>query len=494
MADTPRTHPGLSRNLISQAGIVVIVVALANLGFLIYLDATQTRANPYIGILTWIVAPGILIFGLAVYFGGMLLERRRRRQLAPDEVPEYPTIDLNERRTRLIVIGSSVGIILFVTMTVFGSYQAYHYTDSDAFCGTLCHQPMRPEYTAYKLSPHARVGCVGCHVGAGATWYVRSKFSGAYQVYATLSNKYPRPIPSPVENLRPAQETCEQCHWPEKFWGAQLKVFNHYQYDEANTPVEARMLINVGGGNPSGGLTSGIHWHMNIANEVTYIASDAKRQKIPWIRIRNRNTGKATEYRAEDAKLTDAQIATATKRRMDCVDCHNRPTHIYVSPDRAVDRAILAGTIDRALPFVKQQSVAALAKDYPTTAAGLIGVGSDLIAFYRSKYPQLYATKRQALDGAVATVRQIFSTTRFPEMHVDWRTHPDNIGHMLTTGCFRCHDDQHVSSDGKRISKDCNVCHTILSETKTAAEFQHPVDIGDLKSVNCADCHTGSGM
>ena len=484
----------LERNLISQAGIVIVVVALANLGFLIYLDATQPRANPYMGILTWIVAPAILIFGVLLYIGGMLFERRRRRKLAPDEVPEYPVIDLNERRTRLITIVSAVGIILFVTMTVFGSYQAYHYTDSDTFCGTLCHQVMRPEYTAYKLSPHARVGCVGCHVGAGATWYVRSKLSGAYQVYATLANKYPRPIPSPVANLRPAQETCEQCHWPEKFWGAQLKVFDHYQYDEANTPVEVRMLINTGGGNPTGGLMTGIHWHMNIANEVTYIAADEHRQKISWVRMRDRRSGRVTDYRAEDAKMTDAQIAAAAKRRMDCVDCHNRPTHVYVSPDRAVDKAILAGKIDRSLPFVKQQSVAALVKDYPTTPLGERGVAGDLIAYYQKTYPAVYQSKRAAVENSAAALRQIFSSTRFPEMRVDWRTHPDNIGHMATLGCFRCHDDQHVSSDGKRISKDCTVCHTLLTEAKTAAEFQHPVDIGDLKSVNCADCHTGSGM
>ena len=191
--------------------------------------------------------------------------------------------------------------------------------------------------------------------------------------------------------------------------------------------------------------------------------------------------------------MTEPEIAVANKRRMDCVDCHNRPTHIYVSPDRAVDKAILAGKIDRALPFVKQQSVAALVKDYPTTAAALGGVASDLIAYYQKTYPAVYQSKKASIDSTAAALQQIFSTTRFPEMRVDWRTHPDNIGHMFTLGCFRCHDDQHVSKDGKRISKDCTVCHSVLSETKVAA-FTHPVDIGDLKGVNCADCHTGSGM
>lgn len=483
----------LSRNLISEAGIGIAVVALANLGFLIYLDATRENSNPYMGILTWIIAPAILICGMLLFIAGVLLERRKRRRHAPDDVPQYPRIDLNDGRTRVIILSTAIGLILFVTMSVVGSYQAYHYTDSDAFCGTACHEPMHPEYTAYQLSPHAHVGCAGCHIGPGAGWFVRSKLSGTYQVYAVLTNKYPRPIPSPVESLRPAQETCEQCHWPAKFFGAQLKIFDHYQYDEANTPKEVRMLIKTGGGSPAGGQASGIHWHMNIANEVTYLATDRQRQVIPWVRIKDRN-GKVTEYKAEDSKLTDAQIATATTRRMDCVDCHNRPTHIYRSPDRAVDSALFTARIDSSLPFIKQQAVAVLAADYPSTNAALGAIARNLPAYYAKTYPEAYKAKRAQIDGAVASLQQIFQTTRFPEMRVDWRTHPDNLGHFASMGCFRCHDDKHVSKDGKRISKDCHICHTVLPENNATAEFVHPVDIGDLRAVNCADCHTGGGM
>ncbi len=198
----------LWRNLISEIGVITIIVALTNTAFLIYVDSIQQHSSPYIGILAWIVAPAVLLAGLVIFLVGLLLEWRKRRRYAPGELPEYPRLDLNVPRTRMAVIGITGGIVAYVTISVVGSYQAYHYTDSDAFCGTLCHQVMHPEYTAYKLSPHARVGCVNCHVGAGATWYVRSKLSGAYQVYATLTNRYPRPIPSPVENLRPAQETC----------------------------------------------------------------------------------------------------------------------------------------------------------------------------------------------------------------------------------------------------------------------------------------------
>lgn len=483
----------LSRNLISEAGIGLAVVALANLGFLIFLDVTRENSNPYMGILTWVVAPAILICSILLYIAGILLERRKRHRLAPGEVPHYPRIDLNEQRTRVIVISTAVGLILFVTMSVIGSYQVYHYTDSDAFCGTACHEAMHPEYTAYQASPHARVGCAGCHIGPGAGWFVRSKLSGSYQVYAALTHKYPRPIPSPVQNLRPAQQTCEQCHWPAKFFGAQLKVFDHYAYDETNTPKEVRMLIKTGGGSPEAGLTTGIHWHMNITNEVTYIATDRQRQVIPWVRIKDRN-GKVTEYRAEDSKLTEAEIATATKRRMDCVDCHNRPTHIYTSPDRAVDSALQSARLDRSLPFIKQQAVTVLAADYLSTDAAVGAIAKNLPAYYEKNYPEAYKAKRAQIDGAVASLQQIFKITRFPEMRVDWRTHPDNLGHFSSMGCFRCHDDQHVSKDGKRISKECQICHTVLLENNANAAFEHPVDIGDLRGVNCADCHTGGGM
>ena len=493
MPDEPK-QPGLSRNLISQAGVAIAVVALANLVFLIYLDATQTHANPYLGILTWIIAPAILIAGLALFIGGMLVERRKRGRAGAAEIPVYPRIDLNDRHTRRIATFASIGGLVFVTMSVVGSYQVYHYTESDAFCGTLCHQVMSPEYTAYKLSPHARVGCVGCHIGQGATWFVRSKLSGSYQVYAVLTNKYPRPIPTPVASLRPARETCEQCHWPEKFFGAQLKTFDHFGYDETNTPHQVRMLIKTGGGNPAAGPATGIHWHMNIANEVTYIATDEHRQQIPWVRIRNRKTGETTEYMSEAAKLTDAQLATLPRRTVDCVDCHNRPSHIYMSPDRAVDRALLVGHIDKTLPYVKQQAVMVLAKDYNSTPQAERAIASEFPVYYQKTYPAIYGSKKPQIDQAVAALRSIFASTRFPEMKVDWRTHPDNVGHLMSSGCFRCHDDQHVSKDGKKISKECSICHTVLTENQANAQFEHPVDLGDLRAVNCADCHTGGGM
>jgi nitrate/TMAO reductase-like tetraheme cytochrome c subunit len=494
--------PSLARNFLSSIGLFIALIALVNIAFLIFADFGSDHSNPYLGIFAYVVFPAVLVFGLAVWIIGILRERRRRHKHAPEEIARYPQIDLNNQHTRRVVAWSIAGVTLFLLVSVFGSYKAYHYTESDAFCGTTCHTVMHPEYTAYKASPHARVGCVNCHIGSGATWYAKSKLSGSRQLYRTALNQYERPIKTPVHDLRPAQETCEQCHWPEKFWGAQLKVFNHFGYDENSTPRETRLLIKTGGGDPQRGLSVGIHSHMNLANEVSYI-SDEKRQVIEYIRVRNRRTNAITEYWAPDTKLTPEKVATMPIRTMDCVDCHNRPTHIYQPPDQAVDRALLANEIARDLPYIKAQTVTALSKDYTSTEQAVATIAKDLNDYYQKDHPQVYAARKKDIDRAVAVSQRIFKTIRFPEMKTDWRTHPNNIGHFYFTGCFRCHDDQHVSKDGsKRVSKDCRICHDVLGQKEAGrvmidapeAAFQHPVDIGDLREMTCAECHTGSSM
>jgi nitrate/TMAO reductase-like tetraheme cytochrome c subunit len=339
---------------------------------------------------------------------------------------------------------------------------------------------------------------VDCHVGSGATWYVKSKLSGARQVYAATFNTFPRPIPTPVHNLRPAQDTCEQCHWPKKFYGGQLKVFTHYANDEKNTQRQIRMLIKTGGGDPATGAPEGIHWHMNIANKIDYVSADEKHQTIPYIHVEDQQ-GRVTEYYAKDSTLSKDQIAKAPRHHMDCVDCHNRPTHIYVPPDQSVDQSLLAHRLDSSLPFIKQQAVTVLTATYATTDAALQGIATGVQGFYESKYPDVAKNKQLEILNAVIEVQQIFKRTTFPEMKLNWQTHPNNLGHYYYSGCFRCHDGQHVSADGKIVSKDCNQCHTLMSETDGTTSvaatalptFQHPVDLGDMTQVNCADCHTG---
>jgi len=482
------------RNPISLAGLALGLVSLANIFLFFLIDIIAAKPSPYIGILAYMVSPGFLFLGLVLILAGVLLERRK----TVTDTAFYPRIDLNDAGQRSAVISFSAFLVVFVMLSAGGSYKAYEYTDSVQFCGQLCHTVMNPEFTAYQLSPHARVACVDCHVGSGATWYVKSKLSGARQVFAATFNTFPRPIPTPVHNLRPAQDTCESCHWPKKFYGGQMKVFTHYSSDEKNTLRQIRMLIKTGGGDPATGAPEGIHWHMNIANKIDYVAADEKRQVIDYIHVEDMQ-GRVTEYYAKDSKLSKDQIAKATRHHMDCVDCHNRPTHIYVPPDQAVDQALLARRLDVSLPFVKQQAVAVLTGTYATTDAAVQAIANGLNSFYESKYPDVAKTKQLEIRNAVDEVQQIFRRTTFPEMKLNWETHPNNLGHFYFSGCFRCHDGQHVSADGKVVSKDCTQCHTLMSETEgttslaatAAPNFQHPVDLGDMTQVNCADCHTG---
>jgi len=255
----------MMRNPISIIGLATALVAFGNFIFLFFIDLTSQRSSPYVGILAYMVVPAFLVLGLALIPFGIWYDRRKKREGHGGE-GRYLTINFGDPTQRGAIAFLASFMIAFIGLSVVGSYKAYEFTDSVQFCGQLCHTVMNPEYVAYQQSPHARVGCVDCHVGAGATWYVKSKLSGARQVLAVTFHTYPRPIPTPVHDLRPAADTCEQCHWPKKFYGAQLKVFTHYGTDEKNTPRQVRMLIKTGGGDPASGAPEGIHWHMNIAN------------------------------------------------------------------------------------------------------------------------------------------------------------------------------------------------------------------------------------
>ncbi len=497
MGETEQTvpkPPTLLRNYVSLVGAAIVAASLASVTLLFLLEIGSSGENPYLGILTYIIFPSILMFGLLVVVVGGLRERRRRHRVSPSDIAAYPQLDLNDPHSRRAVFVFMLVTFLFISASAFGSYRAFEYTESVGFCGQTCHV-MKPERTSYLAGAHARVGCVGCHVGPGAGWYVRSKLSGAYQLYSVTFNKYSRPIKSPVHNLRPAQETCEQCHWPEKFFGAQMKVFNHYAYDEQNTRRQTRMLINVGGGSSTTGLVTGIHWHMNIANEINYISVDDQRQIIPWVRIKD-HKGNVTEYHDRNRPPSAEQIAQANKRRMDCVDCHNRPAHVYLPPDVALDQAFVAGRLDPSLPYLKRQAVEVLSRQYASTPEAVSAIDKGLNDFYRTNYGDVYSQKQALIKGAVTEVQRIFETYFFPEMKTDWQTHPNNIGHLHFSGCFRCHDGEHVSNTGKIITNDCNVCHSVIYDSINPAAsvktgpFQHPVDLGGLADEHkCDYCH-----
>lgn len=490
-----RIFPPSFYNPLSLAGSAIAAVSFGLILFLMLLETLAENPKPYMGIVAFVILPVFLLLGLAVAGFGVVRTHRREKAGVAKEL-QLPRIDLNNPHHRtafVFVLGMSLLLLMF---SAFGSYKAYEYTDSDAFCGQTCHAVMSPEYTAYQFSPHARVGCVKCHIGSGADWFVRSKLSGTYQVYATLFNKYPRPIPTPIQNLRPAQETCEQCHWPKHFFSEKQLVSTYFLSDEKNTRWSLNLLVKIGGGNIEAGPTSGIHWHMNIANKLTYVA-DSTRQIIPWVRSEGPNGVRV--YKSTETTLSDEELQQVPKRRMDCIDCHNRPTHIYHPPARSVNHVMALGWIDPSLPGVKGISVKALEAPYATKAGGLDSIAVTIREYYQTTYPDIARTRKAAIDSTIHEVQTIYNRNYFPEMGVTWRKFPDNIGHLYSPGCFRCHDGKHVSEDGHVLSRDCNTCHVILAQqfgpdsarvSLTGIEYRHPVDIGDAwKETNCSDCH-----
>ena len=502
MANEPSPRPpSLLRNPLSLFGVAVATVSTAFGLPLMVADMFSRRTHPYLGVVIYLVLPFVAMGGVALVLLGALWERRRRKRRPGVAAPPLPRLDLNRPAHQAALVAALTALMTLVVLLSVTGYRAYHFTDSVEFCGLVCHQVMRPEYTAYQHSPHARVACVQCHVGPGAGWFVRSKLSGLYQVYAVAANRYPRPIPTPVANLRPAQETCEQCHWPAKFFGAQQKTFHHYLADESNSPWQIQMLLKIGGGDPTAGAQTGIHWHMNIQNKIEYIAADERREVIPWARATDAD-GRVTEYMATDRPLSPEQMAQATVRRMDCVDCHNRPSHIFHPPDRAVEQAFESGRLDRELPHLKREAVRLLAASYASEEEASAAILTGLAAFYQQAYPALYREKAVAIQQATVELQRIYARTVFPEMRADWRAHPNHVGHLNSDGCFRCHDGLHKSREGRVITRDCNACHTILAQGPpeevaaarlTAQPFRHPVDVGlDVTEFKCSECHTGT--
>jgi hypothetical protein len=487
-------------NLISYVGTVIALVALFMFIFLYALSSISKIERGYEGIIIFMVVPAFLIFGLVLIPIGMIRKSRRlKRQVQPKT--EYPVLDLNRPRVRNATMVFMGGSIIFLFLSALGTYKAYHFTDSVLFCGALCHKVMNPEYTTYQTSPHARVPCASCHVGPGASWYVKSKLTGLYQVYATLANVYPRPIPAPIKHLRPARETCEQCHWPQKVYGKQQTLRIHYLPGETNTRWNIEMLLNTGAGNPAFGQKTGIHWHINPDIEVQYIATDPKRQKIARVILINRRTGEKTVFTSTEEKPGAADLAEIPPRVIDCIDCHNQPSHFYKTPSAFINIALTEGRIDLRLPFVKQAAVEACLPEYKTPAEAAAGIESRIRDFYAKKFPDIAKERAAEIEKSIAGTLDAYSHNIFPTMKVSWEAYADNIGHMSTPGCFRCHDDQHAAPDGKVISRDCGLCHIIYAQGKeggmeffknnTSLEFRHPVDIGEAwKEGSCVDCHS----
>lgn len=494
--------PRTTQNWITLMGAVIAVISLFMIIFFFSISFFWAEGHAYLGLVVFILLPAVMLLGLLMIPAGMLIQMSRDRKTGVVDRPPWPRVDLNETRHRNAFFIFVIGTTFLLFISAVGSYEAFHFTESVTFCGTLCHEVMHPEFIAYQNSSHAKVACVSCHVGPGADWYVRSKLSGAYQVYATLFNVYPKPIATPISNLRPAREVCEQCHWPEKFYAHKLRLETYYLPDEENTRWDLALVMKIGSPQAAKGLEEGIHWHINPNVRIEYIAADFSRESLPWVRYTNLATGKVTIYQDEDSPLDEEEIKTKEIRVMDCVDCHTRPSHNYRAPLVFVNAAMTAGEIPPELPEIKSLAMEICEKNFTTMDSAMAYIAQEINQYYEDNYPEILEEQPELVEKAIAGLQSAYSKNIFPEMKVKWSAYPDHIGHMNYDGCFRCHNDRHVSEDGDVISRDCNLCHFISAQGRHGSlelaplgqslEFKHPEDIDEeWKESLCTDCHEG---
>ena len=458
---------GISRSRVSLIGAMIVTITTPFLLAYMLADTIWHIKNPYFGAAVYLALGPFFLGGLAMIFVGAFFFRGDRDvhlftlQYLRKYFTEPELFGRLRKNVFLIVLLTSVNFAVF-SMFI---YRAYHYMESTQFCGQFCHTVMNPEHTAYENSPHSRVSCVECHIGAGADWFVKSKISGARQLLAVAASTYPTTITTPVHGLRPARETCEECHRPELFHGDKLSVTKRFLPDEANTQVHDVLLMKIGSAGDRVQSSHGIHWHVAPENKITYRSTDHTRMVIPEI-ILTEADGRQTVFRTEDAdELLNETALEGEMREMDCIDCHNRPSHIYLTPDDALDRKLAEGDIPAELPFIKRQAIELITASYETADQARATITAKLNAWYRDKYPELVTVKPNLLEAAVQGVVAAYSENVFPAMKVEWGTYTNHISHGpdFDIGCFRCHDDLHESPEGKTISADCNTCHTLLA-------------------------------
>lgn len=454
-ANNPLTVIGTILTTIS--GLLILTLAVV--------EAAGGIRNPYVAGFAYLVLPPAFILGLLLVPLGMWRRRRRliRTGATAGELDTYPRLDFNDPHVRKVA--SVVIVLTAVNVIIIGSasYLGIEHMETVEFCGETCHSVMHPEHIAYQNSAHSRVACVQCHIGPGASWFVRSKLDGLRQVWHTAMNTYHRPILTPLRTLRPARETCEACHWPSMHHGDKLRPFARFAEDEASTPAYSVMLIRTGGGTLDAGRHGGIHWwHIYSDNRIRYIAGDERRTSMRWVELTTAD-GKVTTFQRAGMEPPKPEEIAGQARVMDCIDCHNRPSHRYQNPAKALDEVLERNEALRTLPFFKKEALAILNARYPSHEAGGKGVREAIRARWAG--PEATPERTALVAMAAEAVGAIYDRTFFPEMKTDWQTHPNHIGHDDFPGCFRCHDGDLNATDGSRaISGECENCHAFLVE------------------------------
>lgn len=453
---------GLWNNRISLLGVTITSVSGIIIIISIVLNLMDVRFSSYQNLVIYGVFSLLFALGLTLMPIGTWLWRRNREGKIDTEILRIDLGNAVHRRGVVFIL-----IMTFTNLIVFSVvfYKLFHFTESNTFCGNVCHEVMQPEYTAHSRSPHSRVKCSQCHIGSGAEWFVKAKISGLWQVFAVITGSFSKPIPSPVESLRPARDTCEQCHWPQVHHGKTLKVYKRLDNKvEVDDPYVTAVALNIGGYNIRKRKYEGIHWHVSENSKVEYLAVDKKRMKIQKIRVTDQKTGNVKLYENKEIKNTNGHTEWRT---MDCIDCHNRPTHIYDVPENIIDRNIIGGCISADLPDIRRISLETLKGKYTSQEEAKTGIPAFLKKFYSENYSEIAKTKADDIETAATQLFEIYSNNVFPKMKLTFGSYPNHIGHQEEeAGCFRCHDEEHTTKDNVSISQDCDQCHEIIVESE----------------------------
>ncbi len=464
---------GASVSRLGRLGVILTTSSFVTFMLFEFTRILGVMTNAYIGLISYLALPALFVFGLILIPVAWQLQRRAlgltTRQLLERQFAERELSGgwLGSKFVWSIV---SLTLLNVVFLSAAGS-RMLTFMDEPQFCGTACHSVMHPEWTTYRDSPHARVKCVECHVGEGVDAVVDSKLNGIWQMISVTFDLYERPIPTPVHNLRPARETCETCHWPDKFYGQRIKRIVHYGRDSSSTPMYTTLSLKVG--SPTRAGVSGIHWHVAADNEVRYASVDDRREQMIWVDVKQPD-GTYKRYRS---RRRERGMEGYDTRILDCVDCHNRATHIYEDPATAIDWRLSTGQLETDLPYLKRVALEAVTIGYPDSASAMSGIENHLYGFYRRRFPEQVSAWTSSIDETAAVLQAVYRRNRHHRMNVDWGAYPDHLRHEAGSGCFRCHNPNLKADDGSEISSDCTLCHSIAAyDSPHPFEFLLPID------------------
>ena len=462
---------------VNRVGMVGVVLTTSSFIIFIILEIARLvgiLTNARVGLITYLLFPALFVVGLVLISVGWHLYRKKTGKNTKELLKER--FDAEQLKGGFFgsKLALTVGFFTLVNILFLSaaSSRMLNFMDEPRFCGTACHSVMNPEWVTYQQSSHARVKCIDCHVGEGIGALIDSKLNGMWQIISITFDLLERPIPTPVHQLRPARETCEKCHWPNKFYGSRLQTIVRYGKGHESTPRYTTLNLKVDAG--KGMEKGGIHWHTNEKNLVRYSSVDDEREEMIWVEVIQPD-GSFKRY--TNKKLISSHNGHENERILDCVDCHNRATHIFEDFHDAVDGRIRLGLLDRSLSYLKRDALAAVTAGYPDAEAAMEGIANHMHGFYRRRFPDVAIEKSAQIDKAVSVLQATYNRNIHHQLNLTWGTYPSHIGHKGDQGCFRCHNTDLVNENGASISGDCTLCHSILAfESDEAFEYLLPVD------------------